>query len=271
MAAMTVRMAIVAVLALCAAMPAQAKEHPALARARALYNAADYDGAIGAASMALGDAASADASSLVVARSHLERYRLRSDPADLSMARMALAMVRAAALAPRDQVDLLIGLGQALYLGGSYGAASELFDTALSRGMILNDTDRLRLLDWWATAVDRHAQALSVDSRSATLQRALARMEDELRQDPGNPVANYWLAAASRDSGDLDRASYAAIAAWVRAPLRPATATALRADIDRFVTEFLIPERARRRLQREQAAALDELRGEWNAVKADWK
>src|SRR5437773_10177388 len=112
---MHVRVAIVAVLGLCVALPAQAKEHPALAKARALYNAADYDGAIGAASMALADPASADASALVVARSHLERYRLRSDAADLSMARAALAMVHAATLAQRDQVDLLIGLGQALY------------------------------------------------------------------------------------------------------------------------------------------------------------
>ena len=187
------------------------------------------------------------------------------------MARAALAMVHAAALAPRDQLDLLIGLGQALYFGGSYGAAAELFDTALSRGTVLTGGDRLRLLDWWATAIDRNAQALAVDRRSTILQRALSRMEDELRQDPGNPVANYWLAAGSRDIGDLDRAWYAAVAAWVRAPLRPATAVALRTDIDRFVAEALIPDRARRRPARDQASAADELRAEWSSVKADWK
>jgi hypothetical protein len=265
------RLIAVAVLGLCAAAPLEAKEHPALTKARALYNAADYDGAIGAASMALADPASADASALVVARSHLERYRVHSDAADLSMARAALAMVHVTTLAPRDQVDLLIGLGQALYFGGSYGAAAELFDTALGRGTVLSDADRLRLLDWWVTAVDRNAQLLPVDRRNAILERALVRMDDELRLDPGSPVANYWLAAGARDSGDLDRAWYAAVAAWVRAPLRPATAMTLRTDIDRFVTEALIPERSRRRPQKEQSAALEELRAEWDMVKSDWK
>jgi hypothetical protein len=45
----------------------------------------------------------------------------------------------------------------------------------------------------------------------------------------------------------------------------------LRTDIDRFVTEALIPERSRRRPQKEQSAALEELRAEWDMVKSDWK
>jgi hypothetical protein len=268
---MYVRLAIVVVLGLGAAVPVEAKEHPSLARARALYNAADYDAAISAAAVARSDPSSADASALVSARSHLERYRLRSDEADLIAAREAFGGVRATALSPRDQIDLLVGLGQALYLDRAYGAAAELFDTALSRGMDLGESDRVRLLDWWATAVDREAQMLAVDRRAFLLQRSIARMEEELRRDPANPVANYWLAVASRDSGDLDRAWHASIAAWVRASLRADTAMTLRADIDRFVTDVLIPERARRPLAREQAAAAEELRAEWTAVKQDWK
>jgi hypothetical protein len=268
---MHVRLAIVAVLGLCAAAPALAKEHPSLARARVLYNAADYDGAIGAATIARSDPASADASALVVARSHLERYRLRADPSDLATAREAFGGVRAAALSPRDQIDLLVGLGQALYLENVYGAAAELFDTAFSRATVLQEPDRRRLLDWWATAVARDAQALAVERRATLLQRVIGRMEDELRQDPANAVANYWLAVAARDSGDLDRAWHASIAAWVRASMRADTATVLRTDIDRFVTDVLDPERARRRAPRDQSAAMDELRTEWTVVKSQWK
>src|SRR5262245_3824402 len=121
------------------ALPAQAAEHPALAKARALYNAGDYDGAIIAAGAARLVPASADAAALVTARAHLDRYRLKADPADLAAAREALASIRASALMARDQVDLLIGLGESLYLGELFGAAAELFDSALTRADMLSE------------------------------------------------------------------------------------------------------------------------------------
>ncbi len=65
------------------ASPAWAAEHPSLAKARALYNTGDFDGAISAAAVSRRVPASEDASALVIARSHLERYRQRADPADL--------------------------------------------------------------------------------------------------------------------------------------------------------------------------------------------
>jgi hypothetical protein len=95
-------------------------------------------------------------------------------------------------------------------------------------------------------------------------------MEDELRDDPGNATANYWLAVAARGAGDTDRAWNAVIAAWVRAPLQPSTAATLRSNIDRFATAVLIPERARTRPVREQQAALSELQAEWELVKQQW-
>lgn len=249
-----------------------AAEHPSLAKARALYNAADYDGAISAASVARTDPASADAAALVAARSHLERFRFRTnDPADLTAAREALGMVRAAALNPRDQVDLLIGFGQALFLSDVFGAAAELFDTALSRAALLAERDRLLLLDWWATAVDREARMWPADRRASLFRRLMDRMEDVLRQDPGNAAANYWLAVSARGAGDVERAWDAAVAAWVRAPLRPETAATLRTDIDRFVTTSLIPERARARPAKEQQVALTDLRAQWDLVKQNWK
>lgn len=258
-------------LLLLATAPAWAAEHPSLARARALYNAGDYDGAIMAADVARADPAAADAAALVTARSHLERYRLQSDAADLVAAREALGSVRAAALSPRDHVDLLVGVGQALYLGETYGAAAELFDSALSRAVLLGARDRLLLLDWWATAVDREAQRMAADRRAALFERVMARMEAELREDPGNAAANYWLAVAARGAGDVERAWHAASAGWVRASLSPASTEALRTDLDRFVTQVLIPERARTTLPKEQQESLTALRAEWDSVKNQWK
>ena len=251
------------------ARPAAA-EHPSLAQARVLYNEAKYEAAINAASMARTDPASADAAALVVGRSHLERHRLLSDTVELTAARMALGAVRPQALSPRDRVDLLIGLGQALYQGENYGAAAELFDTALSQPVALPDRDRLMLVDWWATAIDRESQKLPPDRRMAILEQVRDRMELEVRIDPGSAPANYWLAVSARGAGDLERAWYAAIAGWVRATLRPETSTQLRDDLDRLVNQALILERARARPAREQGEALTELRAEWDAVKSQW-
>ena len=88
---------------------AWADEPPTLAKARALYNAGDFEGAIDAASVARKDEMWADAAALVVARAHLEQYRQRADAEDLAAARAALSAVRASALMPRDQVDLIVG------------------------------------------------------------------------------------------------------------------------------------------------------------------
>ena len=257
-----------------AAARLDAAEHPSLAIARALYNAVDFDGAIAAAEVARADPASADAATLVIARAHLERYRLRTgDPADLTAARESLGKVRMTGLSPRDQMDLLVGLGQALYLANSFGAAAELFDTALRRAMslsALSDRERSMLLDWWANAVDSEAQMLPAPRRAALLQPVMDRMEDALDDDPGNATANYWLAVAARGTGDTDRAWHAAIAAWVRAPLQPAMTMMLRGNIDRFMTTVLIPERAKTRPVKEQQTALNELQTEWEQVKQQW-
>ena len=260
------------VVSVAAPAAAAAAEHPSLARARALYNAGDFDGAVTAADMARSDPQWADAASLVAGRAYLERFRrASSDPADLGAAREALAAVRIGMLQPRDQVDLLVGLGQALFLTNAFGAAAELFESAFARAAMLPYQDRALLLDWWATAVDRDAQSLTPDRRSAAFDRVIGRMEGELADDPGHPTANYWLAVAARGSGNVDRAWHAAVAGWVRAPLRGESAMAVRQDIDRFVTTVLIAERARQRPAREQAAALADLRAQWDAVKEQWK
>ena len=250
---------------------AQAAESPALARARTLYNSGDYEGAIDAASVSRREAQWADASALVIARARLERYRQTMNASELADAREALQAVKAASLTPRDQVDLVIGLGQALYLGEVYGPSAELFGTALDKGSVLGGRDRVMLLDWWATALDRDAQTRPYDRRATVYRRISERMDLELREDPANGVASYWQVVAARGTGDLDRAWSAAIAAWVRSTLNPTTQVQLRGDLDRVMEQALIPERARSNPARDGVDAVEMLRAEWSLVKENWK
>jgi hypothetical protein len=250
--------------------PVEGAESPALARSRTLYNAGDYEGAIDAAAVARRDAQWADAAALVIARARLERYRQTRNASELAEARDALQAVRSASLSPRDQVDLLIGLGQALFLAEIYGPSAELFDTALERAM-LGPKDRVNLLDWWATALDFEAQKLPYDRRAPVYQRVAERMSRELKDDPASGVANYWQVVAARGVGDLDRAWSAAIAAWVRSTLDPTATAQLRADLDRVMEQALIPERARSTPVRDGLEPVETLRAEWALVKENWK
>jgi len=255
---------------LACAAAARAEEPAALARARVAYNAADYAAAIDEASSAQLVTDYADAATLVLARAHLERYRAGADPADLATARAALGGVRPSALGPRDLVDLYIGLGQSLYLGEVFGPAADLFDTALARGAVLSSSDRLMLLDWWATALDREAQTRAPERRARVYERIAERMDGELRTDPGSAVANYWRAVAARGRGELDDAWDLAIAGWVRSRLSPETTERLRADLDRLVTQALIQERSQTIVVADRQEALSQLRREWDLVKESW-
>src|SRR5499426_2638512 len=186
------RVVMLAMAALLVAPAADAAEPASLTRARTLYNAADYDGAIAAAALARTQTPAGDAAALVEARARLERYRRNADPEDLTAAREALNAIRAATLSGRDQVDFLVGLGRSLYLSDFFGAAADLFDTALERSALIPDRDRMLLLDWLATAVDREAQIAPSERRSRLAAQITARMQDELHRDPGSAPANYW-------------------------------------------------------------------------------
>jgi hypothetical protein len=247
-----------------------AAEPPALAKARALYNAANYDGAIDAAAVARRQPQFADPAALVIARAHLEKYRQSADAKDLVAAREAFVAIKFNSLAPRDQVDLVIGLAQSLYLSEVFGSSAELFQTALNRSSLLAPRDRQLLLDWWATALDREAQTRPADRRRVVFERIATRMEEELRQDPGSAVANYWLAVALRGTGDIEAAWHVAIAGWIRAILSPETAGELRADLDRLVMQALIPERSRLMATRDAQEAVTALQAEWELLKQQW-
>ena len=117
--------------------------------------------------------------------------------------------------------------------------------SAAARPLTGGDAARDRVLDWWASALDREAQATPAAPRSDLRAR--------LRADAGRAGAgpglgappNYWLVASARAIGDLDRAWQAAMAAWVRSALAGDRGAALRADLDRLVLTAIIPERAR--------------------------
>lgn len=237
-----------------------------LGRARQLYNEARWDEAIAAAEEAARLPHVADGAALVLARAHMERFRAGGDAADLSAARKALQLINVSALPTRARLDFLIGLGESLYLDDQFGPAAELFADVLARADEIGPGAHDRVLDWWASAVDHEAQRRPRPERPAVYRRLIDRLERELERQPASGPAAYWVAAAARAAGDLERAWDASIAAWVRAPLALDRAQALRADIDRLVQQAIIPERVRQTPAREP-----ELRAAWDEIKSKWK
>lgn len=241
-----------------------------LSRAKQLYNGALYEDAIATARDAARTPELASAAQLVAARALLEQFRATGDDDDKQQARDALKQVRAADLAEDDRVELTIALGESLYFDGQAGAAAEQFEIALAHADRKAAVRRERLLDWWATALDRQSQS-AAESVARTLQtRIVRRMEEELRVDMGATVASYWLAAAARSSGDIERAWDAAIAGWVRvSQLGPRGSTA-RGELDALVTRAIIPDRARTISPGSPDAAAATMRSQWDALKKAW-
>ena len=242
-----------------------------LVRAREFYNAQNYDAAIEAATAACAVPALADSAAVVLARAHLERFRTTKDSADLSSAREALQHVDAAKLTGRDGVELLIGEGESLYFDDQFGAAAELYGLALERADQLDTPARDRLFEWWASSLDQEAQLGPESDRKPLYARILARAEAELRVDDKSPVASYWLVAAARGTDDLERAWGAALAAYVRAPQAGARGATLREDLDRLVTQVIIPERAEALASAgDPHPAMDILQAQWDDLKQKW-
>jgi hypothetical protein len=241
-----------------------------LVRARQLYNQQLYNLAIDAADAARHTPQLADAATLVVARSLLERYRKEAAAIDLDTARSELQQIRPGGLSPSDQAELIIALGELLYLDDQPGAAAVEFERALDRVESATASHE-RVLDWWASAVDRQAQMRPEAERAPLYARIVARMEDELRRNAASAVASYWLVAGARGTGDLERAWDAAFAAWARASFTGDRRLQLRADLDHIVTHAIIPERARLVSPAGGAAqSTTAMRAEWDALKQVW-
>lgn len=246
-----------------------------LARARQMYNAGNFDGAIVAAETSRKDPSLAPAAALVIARARLERYRLSGDSADLDIVRAELAGVKPALLTPRDTIEWQIGIAETLFLDGQPGPAAELFGSLMTPARAqLTAQEMERLIEWWAGAASQRAEMLPADERVASYRDILARMESELERNPVSRSATYWIVAAARGAGDLDRSWNAAVAGWVRAGAL-SDGSALRADLERLVLQGLIPERAQRRTGKrfdEPAAisAMAEMAKEWQGMTERW-
>lgn len=242
-----------------------------LARARTLFNERKFDEAIAAAEAARKTPDTADAAAIVLARAHLERYRQLADPADLGAARAALGATNVEKLGTPDRAEYLIALGGSLFLEDDFGAAAEIFESAIEVAPAAGDGAREAVLDWYGSAMERWAAPYTTSRRSVMLARLVRRMEQEQAKFPGSRAAAYWLVAGLRAQGETDRAWQAAIAAWVRAPLAGPRAIALRADVDRLVREGLIPDRGKDAPEADRPARETALRAEWELLKEKWK
>ncbi len=246
---------------------AAAAQDPLL-RARLLYNQGQFDAALQAADQARQTPGLADAADLVAARAYLERFRTGGAAEDLTGARQRLRRLDPRRFAVRERTEFIVGLGETLFFDDAFGAASSVFDTVLLSGdplAPLGDDARARVLDWWATAIERDARPLPDAERRIVYQKIRARMIEELATHPASSAAVYWLAAAARAAGDSQAAWEAAQAGWVRASLSADSGVALRADLDQLMQRAIIPERAR-------ALALppEALQAQWDQFKERW-
>lgn len=265
---MRLRVATLLLLAVAAVGAARAPDQ--LTLARRYYNQGQYDQALEAARAASTNPATMSSARLVMGRSRLERYRQALVPQELEDARVDLHVVDPRALDPRERIELQVGFGELLFFEERFGAAAELLDPIVDLSATLAPDAHEHALDWWATALDRQAQAQQMGERSLVYFRISERMEQELRRDPASAPATYWLAASARAGGDLDRAWATALAGWIRATLTRDRGVALRADLDKLVTQAIIPDRAARSPARDRKQAAATMLEEWENFKKVW-
>lgn len=244
------------------ARPAEVRDQ--LAVARQLYNERRFDAALAAAESARTPERT-DSVDLVIARVSLELFRDDGTAQHLTTARERFRRIRPERLTDAERAELLIGLGQQLYLEGATGAAASLFDTLFDRSRPLTASARERVLDWWASALDREARPRPDIERQTLYQKIRDRMRDELGRNPGSTAASYWSSAAAAGQGDHQAAWDAALAGWVRAPLADDRGLVLRTDLDLLVVRVIVPQRARTLAQ-----PVELLRAEWDQFKQRW-
>jgi hypothetical protein len=255
---------IVAALCLACAVSVRAADDP-LSRARTLYNQGQFEAAINAAEQARLTPMRADSADLVAARAYLERFRASAAADDLVNARERLRRIDPQRFPARERAEYVVGLGEALFFEGAYGAAAAVLEPiVLNRDAVVGDA-RERVLDWWASALDRDAKPRPEIERQGTYQRIRRQMQEELAVHSGSSTAAYWLAAGARAQGDLQAAWDAAEAGWVRAPMATDHGTALRADLDNLVLRAIVPDRAKATAQTPES-----LRQQWEAFKQRW-
>ena len=243
-----------------------------LADARRYFVAGLYEEAIAAAERALAVPGQGSPARLLLGRSRLELYRLGGREEDLDAARESLRDLDATKLPERERTELLVGLGVTLYYEQEFGAAAEMFDSAVKRAGQLGTPARHQVLDWWATSLDREAQGRSGRERDTAYEALGTRMMEELQRDETCGPASFWIAAAARARGDLERAWDAALAGWLRGVFAENGGVALRADLDRLVLQGIIPDRGRRAggTPQDVEKTVTVLADEWENFKSRW-
>lgn len=267
--------ALVAVGTLMLVSPRVASAQSDLERARMLYNSGHFAESIAAATSAKSRPAAGPSATLIIARSRLERFRTLGDPKELAAARAELVSLNPRTLAPQEAIEWQIGVGTALYLENQVGPATEMFTSVLpaARGR-LTPVEFEKLLEWWGTTLARLAESLTGDARRHAYERLRADARLEMERNPLSRPATYWTVVALRGAGDLDGAWAAAAAGWIRSGGQP-EGRQLRTDLDRFVAQTLIPERAQARTgqrldARATVAESTAMTEEWRALAARW-
>jgi hypothetical protein len=240
-----------------------------------LYNSGRFEESIAAATSAKNKPAAEPSATLIIARSRLERSRTLGDPKELAAARAELVSLNPRSLAPQEAIEWQIGVGTALFLENQVGPAAETFTSILpaARGR-LTPAEFEKLLEWWGATLARLAESLTGDARKSAYERLRADARLELERNPLSRPATYWTVVALRGAGDLHEAWAAAVAGWIRSGSQ-SEGQQLRADLDRFVTQTLIPERAQARTgQRLDAKAtltdIAAVTEEWRALTERW-
>jgi hypothetical protein len=247
-----------------------------LERARALYNEGQFDESIAAAAIAKGRPAAEASATLIAARARLERFRQKGDPEDLGSARTDLVSLNPRDLAPQEIIEWQIGLGTALFLENQPGPAAEMFSTILPTARArLSPAELDKLVEWWASTVARVAESQTGNARKEAYVAMLRAVRDEIERSPLSWPASYWLVVAARGAGDLDGAWNAAVTGWIRAGSRQ-DGEHHREDLDRFVKQTLIPERAQARTgerldSKATQAEIATLTEQWRALAAHWQ
>ena len=241
----------------------------ALSDARRFYNQGQFDAAERAAREAARVPASADAARMVLGRIQLERYRRAPVAADLSGAISAFASIDARRPGGASGSNSR-SVSARRYISRIGSARPPRCSSRPRLVELLGPVAHERVLDWWATAVDRQAQLRPPAERGEMYRRiSTAHGRGDLA-GCGSIAAGYWLAASARGRGDLERALSEATAAWVRASLARDGGVALRADLDRLVVQGILPDRAARLTVRDNTQALAGMVGEWEAFKSSW-
>jgi hypothetical protein len=255
--------------------PALASAQNDLERARSLYNAGQYEESIAAAMLAKNRAAVAPSATLIAARARLERFRKTGDPTDLTVARTELVSLNPWNLAPQEAIEWQIGVGSALFFENQFGPAADMFGAALPSARTRLSTAELeKLLEWWAAAMSRVAEKLTGSQRKDAYSTMQAAVRLELERNPLSRPATYWSVVAARGSGDIESAWNTAVAGWIRAGGQ-ADGQQLRSDLERFVTQTLIPERAQARSgqrldTKATVAEIAAMNEEWRALTVRW-